>query len=571
MKNVFSILLLAFVGTVSAQTGPDVIVDAKGNREIEPAFRVTEAPKIIDTVKATKVASYPFLVYQAPTKIFLDTIEAASVETKEKLQQLYPFYVKVGMGSVLMPLGELYFNSTRSRAYNYGLHVKHLSSFGDVKDRNKITYAPAQFDNTDLSLFGKINQSNYNLAGAFNYKNNGFHYYGIPVDSIPKDSIAQRYQQLGGNIDFTGNRGDTTTLNYKLGAAYNFFDTKKPQPDSLAIWRVREHNFKFNSRLWYLNKSETFYGDLGVRYNGYRYGIADSVRTPSDSGLVTNNTIIDFRPGVLSRFLDNKLKVDVGLQLSVDIHQKTKVYVYPMIDFQLSLFNDIFIPYLGVRGGLTQNTYRSLSTINPFLVSMMYLQNEHNPYEAFGGFKGTLTKRLSFNIGASFGRYLNKAFFINDSLQMNKFTLVYDTVNITRIEGSMSYQMNEKLKIDGIGRFYSYQTKNQAFAWNMPQLQFVLRGSYNLYDKFLLKIDGLLESGRKALVYAPGTGVLQENGQYYKNLGFIADFNLGFEYRYNPRVSAFIQFNNLAAQRYNRWYNYPVLPFQVLGGITARF
>jgi hypothetical protein len=27
----------------------------------------------------------------------------------------------------------------------------------------------------------------------------------------------------------------------------------------------------------------------------------------------------------------------------------------------------------------------------------------------------------------------------------------------------------------------------------------------------------------------------------------------------------------LAAQRYNRWYSYPVQPFQVMGGITARF
>ncbi|MEN9941238.1 MAG: hypothetical protein RL286_734, partial [Bacteroidota bacterium] len=25
------------------------------------------------------------------------------------------------------------------------------------------------------------------------------------------------------------------------------------------------------------------------------------------------------------------------------------------------------------------------------------------------------------------------------------------------------------------------------------------------------------------------------------------------------------------AQRYNRWYSYPVQPIQVIGGITARF
>jgi hypothetical protein len=54
-------------------------------------------------------------------------------------------------------------------------------------------------------------------------------------------------------------------------------------------------------------------------------------------------------------------------------------------------------------------------------------------------------------------------------------------------------------------------------------------------------------------------------------LGTIIDLNLGLEYRYNKRISAFVQLNNLASQRYMRWYNYPVQIFQVMGGVTARF
>ena len=62
-----------------------------------------------------------------------------------------------------------------------------------------------------------------------------------------------------------------------------------------------------------------------------------------------------------------------------------------------------------------------------------------------------------------------------------------------------------------------------------------------------------------------------ENNQYFVSLKPIFDGNIGLEYRYNPRVSAFLQINNVAAQRYNRWYNYPVQPIQIMGGITARF
>ena len=61
-----------------------------------------------------------------------------------------------------------------------------------------------------------------------------------------------------------------------------------------------------------------------------------------------------------------------------------------------------------------------------------------------------------------------------------------------------------------------------------------------------------------------------EDGQIVKPLGTLFDINLGAEYRYNKRISGFIQLNNAAAQRYLRWHNYPVQGFQIIGGIKAR-
>lgn len=573
MKKFVAIFTFILVATHVYAQPADIIIDGTGNRQIEPAFRLTETPKIIDTVKAAPVAPYPMLIFQGTTKIYLDTIEAATVETTEKLKQLYPFYAKIGIGSVVMPLGEIYFNSTRSRGNTYGAHVKHLSSFGDVKDRNKVTYAPANFDRTDIKFFGKVNESNYNLLGSLHYKNDGFNYYGIPIDSIAKDSISQRFQQVGGDFEFIGNRGDTSILNYKISTGYSYLTTKKPIIDSLADWKTQDHDFYIKTKLWYNYKSEKFYGNFGVRYNGYRYGIQDSVISPIDSGLVRNNTIIDFHPGVLTMKAGNRLKVNLGVLLSIDIQEETRAYIYPMAEVKYSFVNDMFIPFVGVRGGLKQTSFRSLAAENQFILTNIRLQNEHNPFDIYGGFKGNLSNRTTFNVNLSYAKIMNKALFINDTIYStgNKFNVIYDTLNQMKIEASLSYQLNEKLKIDGIGRFYSYETKNQAFAWNLPQLQFMVRGAYNLYDKFLVNLEGNLETGRQALVYGPGQDIKQENGQYYKAIGAIVDLNLGFEYRYNERVSAFLQFNNLAAQRYNRWLNYPVQGFQVMGGITARF
>lgn len=576
MKVLFSTLVFVlFALNIWAQQGENnFTLYTITNQQVEPASRILEYPKIIDSVKAAAVKEYPLMFFQAETKILLDTIQAATVETSEQLAKLYPFYVKAGIGSVLMPLGEIYYTSDRSRNMHYGAHIKHLSSFGDIKDRSKTLYAPAQYDRTSANAYFGLNERNYQFKVNATYSNNGFHYYGIPVDTITiaADSIAQRFQLAKGSAEYTWLRGDSAKLNLAFIANYHFFNALPD--DSAQLWRSSENNFSFKTKAWYNYKNEYFYADLGLRSNYYKRGILDSVYTAADTGFVTNNYIIDFKPGVWTQALGDKLKVELGVVITADISKTGTVpYVYPNAEFKYALFNNIFIPYIGLRGGLKQNNLQGLTQVNPFIRTNVALRNEHNQYDIYGGFKGSLSKTLSFNLGVHFMHIENKAFFVTDTnfLYDNYLTVIYDTLNQTTFEGSMTYQAAEKLKIDVLGRYNLYQLYHNAFAWNLPDLQFTARGAYNLYDKFYAQLDANVEIGRKALVDATATNVQFEGTQAYVDLGTIVDVNLGLEYRYTPRISVFLQANNLAAQRYNRWYSYPVQPFQVMGGVTARF
>ena len=565
------ILLISCLTVLNAWAQDEVQLIGVGNRTVEPAFRMVESPRIIDTTFVSKVIEYPLLVLQYPTSIQLESITPATIKTEPKLNQLYHSYVKLGIGSELMPLGEVYFDSKRSRKYVYGIHAKHLSSFGNFEN-----YAPAQFDRTRVEANGSLNEKNYSIKSKLFYGNQGLHYYGwqIPTDSVDRESIAQRYQHIGGDVTFSSHKKDSAKFNYEVGLAYSHFNSKKPTIDSLFEWRAKENQVSISGSGTYRLGKELFGVDLGVRYNGYKYGdVGDTLNTALDTGLVVNNTIINLKPHITSFMMNNRFKASIGLDLAVDVNTVTRVYVYPAIEIKYSLFNDLFIPYLGLKGGLNQTTFRSLTEQNEFVLSNVQLRNENTTIDFYGGFKGTLSKKMSFNIGASFARIKDKAFFVTDTVYSvgNKFNVIYDTLSLTTIEGSLSYQLNEKLKIDAIGRYYSYSLLNNAYAWNMPDWQAIARGSYNLFDKFLINLDFNFEGGRKALVYTMEDDVIEENLQYAKPLGLIADINLGLEYRYNKRISAFIQLNNVASQRYNRWYNYPVQVFQVLGGITARF
>ncbi len=571
-KILISSLYILFGSLAFGQGGSDVVtIVGLGNRQVEPAYRMTENPKIIDTTIASPVSEYPLLFLQYSTSIELDKISPATIKTEPKLLQLYQTYVKLGVGTELMPLGEIYFDSKRDRKFLYGAHAQHLSSFGNFEN-----YAPAQFDRTKVGLYGALNEKRYSLRSNVHYNNQGLHYYGwkIPTDSVNRDETAQRFQDVGGSFNFASHKKDSATLNYTIGTEYSNYTSKKPLLDSLSDWRASENYFALKTSGFYKYGKEIFAADFNVRYNGYKYGVeSDTNSFALDSGIVRNNTLINLKPTISTFSKDNRFKAKIGVDIVVDANTTTKAHIYPVAELKYSLFNDIFIPYLGLRGGLKQVTFKTLTQENEFLLTNVMLRNESTAIDAYFGFKGTLSKRMSFNLSASFARVNDKALFVTDTTFSvgNKFNVIYDTLNLTTLEGSLSYQLNEKLKIDAMARYNSYSLLNNSYAWNLPQWKAVVKGSYNLFDKFLVNLDLNFEGGRKALVYASEQGVTLENGQYAKTLGFIADINLGLEYRYNKRISAFIQMNNLASQRYNRWYNHPVQIFQFMGGITARF
>ena len=565
----YSVILYSFFVT-SLLFSQDVILQGNVKREISVAQRIADVPKVIDTVIPTPMVEYPYLSLKFDTKTEIESIEPASIKIKDNLDQLYSTYVKLGIGTELMPLGEIYWNNTRSRKYVYGAHLKHLSSWGNIPG-----YERSTFDRTGLQLYGGINERNYQLMGDFHYKNQGLHYYGIeaPLDSLGKDQTAQRYNDIGFDARFNSSaKVDTLKLNYQLGLKYNHFNTIRPVADSIIDWRSRENYILVNMNADYKLKKEIYSVGIDFEHNTYRYGIEGDTLSAVDTAIVRKNTIFRLKPQISTYSFNRKFKATVGLDFTLDGDGKAKAHIYPIAEVRYSLFNDIFIPYVGLRGGLKQGSLKTFTATNEFLRPNVEIRNEDNAFEVFGGFKGTLSKRLSFNIGGSYSRIRNMALFVSDTLfsRGNKFDVIYDTLNKLTLEGSISYQALEKVKVDVIGTYNSYELLNNTYAWNLPNFQLVTRVYYSLYEKFLINFDFNLETGRRALVYEDGSGVKEENNQFFEELGAIYDFNLGLEYRYTKRLSAFVQLNNIASQRYQRWYNTPVHSFQILGGITFR-
>jgi hypothetical protein len=211
MKKTLGLLFLVSSFWVSGQNGVDLTAD--GDRTVEKAYRIPRAPLILDTTISTVEIEYPLLILKYETKTEVEQINPASIKTVEKLPELYNTYIKLGVGTKLMPLGEIYYDADRSRKFMYGAHIKHLSSFGDIKD-----YSRSQFDRTKFGVYGGINERRYTVHADINYNNQGLHYYGISDTlNIPGDSIAQRYSDFGISGKYISHINDSAKVNYCIG------------------------------------------------------------------------------------------------------------------------------------------------------------------------------------------------------------------------------------------------------------------------------------------------------------------------------------------------------------------
>jgi hypothetical protein len=162
--------------------------------------------------------------------------------------------------------------------------------------------------------------------------------------------------------------------------------------------------------------------------------------------------------------------------------------------------------------------------------------------------------------------------------------MVYDKVDRTTITGEVTYQEDEKLKVLAKVEVFNYSPSEQGYAWQRPNFKFTLGSVLDLADKIILKGDVFFIGSRNVYSYRlpkentnitndeNGEIVFQENsGRYEYKLKPFIDMNLSLEYRYNKKVSAFINFNNFTAKKYQYWTNFPVQSINIMGGVTISF
>ena len=517
---------------------------------LNDAFKIKENPSIKDTNKLIPQLKYSFLSKQIPVSFKLEPIKAAKIKG-EPLKKLYRGYAKAGFGTNTTPLLELYYNSKRSKNLSYGFFGKHFSSTGI----NSIDYSG--FSDNKINVFAKHFSKDFTTFGKLGYTRNVNHYYGYDAKDaalIPNDDfIKQQLNKFNADFSLTRNFTDTTQFDYYAKLAFHHIKDH---------FQVSENHFKANGELSKYHKKELYAIGIEMNYNKL-------VNTINQD----NNLIVGLTPTISTT--NKKWKFQVGLGLFLNSYPDTKFHFYPNAEFKYNVVENIIIPYVGIKGGLKGNNLNNFYNENPFInTNLLAIQNSNQKYDVYGGIRGSLSSKITFNTSFSQQKVQGMPLYVKDlsNLLENQFIINYDTVSFTTITGELTYQKLEKFKLILNGKYFNYNPQSEIKAWHKPELKISLSGIYDLSDKIIVRADFFYIGKQFAKTFKTittnSTITLTEEA---KTLDGFFDLNLGVEYRYTKKLSAFIQFNNIASTPYKKWDDYPTQRFGVLGGLTYSF
>ncbi len=461
----------------------------------------------------------------------------------DKKPALWGNYVRAGFGNYTTPYAEGHFNSKRNKDMAWGVYARHLSSL-----RGPVRKKDSRESETNLELYGKSFQRNAEWTGSIGYDRWGGRYYGVyelPIsDSLfPSEPEKIVYNLFRADVGVK-NLNPKSSIDYDGNLGLHFINNS---------FENQEFEVALGARPVYaLNGNDSLGLDIQTFFGQYSEG--DGISR------------IQVGATPYYDFVFDGFDIRAGANLTYEndtIGDKNDFHVFPVlqVDFTINQPHDLHV-FAGLTGGVDHVNYRQLAWENHFLDTNISLFNSTRKWDVYGGVRGGFAKHFAFELRAGVQNYDNLYFFVNDSLNPEKFDVEYETDRaiLGRISGELMY-MRKAFELGLKGEYVGYNLKTLSEAYHRPNFTASLYGGYKIKDKVLLNTE---------IYYLSGLYGRDFDGVDTKLDGII-DINLAIDYRWNNRLSIFWQLNNIASQKYQRYLYYPNKGINTLVGLTYSF
>lgn len=485
-------------------------------------------------------SSLPRLSYSVPSQNLFFSYDPATLKPLALgVDSAAPWenshFIKAGFGNYSTPYLQAGFSLGDGKNAIVNINARHTSSKGSLPFQ--------QFSKTGADIIGIFNSGDkLEWNGKVFFDNNVQYQYGFQPSTLEfsKDSLRQRFTTVGASIGLRNKQENEYGFNYSPNLTYSrFVDNKNATENNLVI------NAPFSKSF-----GDQFAFNLGVTADitGYQ---SDSVNGSISNNLYYLNPALEYK--------SSGLKLVAGFTPSWD---NSDFHLLPNFTAEAKINQEKFILMAGWTGYYRKNNYQSLAGFNPWLQQPRFLLNTRMT-EQYAGFKGSAGSHLTYNAKVSYLKFRNQPLFVNDSITGKSFFTVNESdMNALRIHGEIGYTVQEKFSLLAGATFtqYSNLTDNLK-AWGLPPME--INGS--------LRWEILKDVTLKSDIYFWDGAQYRNNNKESQKLDPAVDLNAGIEFAVMPRLNLWVQFNNMLNNKYQRWNQYEVLGFNVLGGIVYSF
>jgi len=537
---------------------------------ISDAFKVKETPSLDDSGnQAKEVIKYSILSVPVASTFTPSKGKAEGVE-KAKKERLFNNYATVGLGNYSTLNAELFVNQDLGNNDYVAGMFRHHSSQGGIKD----VELNDEFYDTSINVGYGQNNRDAAWGVDLGYQNQIYNWYGLPANfgsTIP----GQRYDLINSispdhsynTISIGGNAEFNESIFSKLSARFTHFSDSYSSSENRFYIKptftvdVMDQAIKTNVIVDHVS---------GSFKNNYAQDNVDRLKY--------SFTNVGIEPSFVINENEWTLELGAGVFYSADAENSgNKFYIYPKVNASYKLVGDLMIFYTGVNGGLNQNSYADFVNDNPFLSPTLNMRPSSTQYNVFAGLKGKLANNVNYNLTGSYMNEKDKALFkANDYTEVvtnedyafgNSFGVVYEDIRTFRFYGELKADFSENVTFGINGTFNSYNTDNNIEAWNLPTMKLSSTLDVNFTKQWYAGVNVFYVGERKDMQSNLNLGI----DPVVTTLKSYFDANAHLGYKFNERLTFFLKANNIGNQAYQKWLNYPVQGFQILGGANYKF
>jgi hypothetical protein len=522
----------------NADTGATrtVVITSAFKPSLQNAAKInfTAATSIIDSSRLPLTYKVPssnlFFLYQ-PIPLKPLALPPDSPQVWKNTQR-----VKVGAGNLSSFMGEGHFS--------FGDGKRSITQVQTSFIRSKGKLYAQQYSMFDLDILSVMNTNN-NLEWTSHAKFNSttrYRYGFMPTTLFyPKDELQLVYNGLSLEVGVKNKQTTQSGIDFHPIIQFNrFTNTNNAGENNIIIKAPIEKSF----------------GKMvGVNITAN----ADIAKLSSPSSMISaiNNNLYSIDPSVLLK--TPNVKINLGIKPTWN---NGVFNLLPNFTFNSRLPNSNLTVEAGYKGTFHKNGFRSLAQFNPWIAIPNQLRNTRS-IEQYLGLNGSTNNHFSFNTQVALMQMKDQPVFINQLGDGKAFDILYTNMNVLKLSGEINYTFQEKLSVLASASYSKFSKLNAVTnAFGLIPLEATAGLIWKPIGDLQVKADLFYRSG----------SLYQDSFSFTaKRLSPAMDMNLGFEFGVLPKLNLWLQMNNLFNNTYQRWNQYPVFGFNVMGGVVYSF